>query len=87
LRLTQKDFDMSTAAGLAKAVEAVTLVNLEGREVHLFGSLPCTAWSSWQFINESKLGENFQRKLKGKRVLSKRILRNFRELARHLITL
>ena len=49
---------------------------------HLFGSLPCTAWSSLQNLNVHLHGESFKERLKADRDRSLRLVGNFLHLAR-----
>eukprot|EP00973_Karenia_brevis_P083053 11515267-Karenia_brevis.AAC.1 len=46
---------------------------LPGTSIH--GSIPCTAWSSWQHLNKRKLDPNFVGKLKTQQDKSRKLLR------------
>ena len=52
-RLTKTTYDLTTKKGIE---DATTLINGFPADaiVHLFGSVPCTSWSSWQYINLAK---------------------------------
>ena len=47
----------------------------------LWGSLPCTDWSCWQYYNLKRLGRDFAERLRLRRNLSRRRLREFIERA------
>ena len=52
-RLTKDTYDLTTKKGIE---DAANLVNSfpANAIVHLFGSVPCTPWCSWHYINEAK---------------------------------
>lgn len=52
-----------------------------GERVHLWGSLPCTSWSSWQYLNSHVLDEDFHERLLEKRQESKQMVSDFSDLA------
>ena len=39
----------------------------------MWGSLPCTPWTTWQLVNMAKLGEEFREKLGAEREVSRRM--------------
>ena len=84
VRLTEKTYDLMSDEGVKAAMQVVSEAVIKGKRVHLFGPLPCTAWSSYQHLNRYKLGAEFCKRLKIQRAASKKMLRNFRTLARHL---
>jgi hypothetical protein len=45
--------------------------------VHLHGSLPCTPWTSWQYLNSAKGGEAYKRRLNQDRRASMIMFANF----------
>ena len=47
----------------------------------LWGSLPCTYWSRWQFVNSSRLRPRFRAKLAAKRQESRQLLQTFLRVA------
>ena len=47
----------------------------------LHGSLPCTAWSTWQNMAEHKFGQDYSAKLEERRKESRKMLKSFIELA------
>ena len=49
------------------------------------GSLPCTPWSTWNYINSKKLGHKFRMKLLAPRTKSLLMLKYFAVLAREVI--
>ena len=49
--------------------------------VSLWGSLPCTTWSSWQYMAIQKYGPKYLRKLQGRRCASLALFTAFVELA------
>ena len=51
-----------------------------GDVLHVFGSLPCTPWTSWQHLNKHILGETFQEGLEERRQESKVLVDNFASL-------
>ena len=52
-----------------------------GDSFHLWGSLPCTPWCSWQHVNRHVLGEEFDQDLQTRREESKILVENFSSLA------
>ena len=52
--------------------------------VSMHGSLPCTPWSTWNFVNSKTLGHSFRMKLLASRTKSLLMLRNFAVVARRL---
>lgn len=54
IRLTEKH-DLTTESGLEEAIKAVREAR-DDEYVHLWGSLPCTGGSPWQFINSKHEG-------------------------------
>ena len=51
-----------------------------GESFHLWGSLPCTAWTSWQNLNLAMLSLEFKQKLEARRLESKEMVKNFSSL-------
>ena len=51
-----------------------------GGSIHLRGSLPCTAWCSWQHLNRRVLDAGFQDDLVNRRQESKLLVSNFSSL-------
>ena len=43
----------------------------------MWGSLPCTPWTTWQFVNMAKLGEEFREKLGAEREISRRMVEEY----------
>ena len=52
-----------------------------GEAFHLWGSLPCTPWCSWQHLNEKILDEEFNEDLQNRREESRELVSNFSGLA------
>ena len=70
------DHDMTTPKGLAFAEKAVR----ENPGSLLWGSLPCTAGCTWNFINEQRPGG--RRRVKRHRALFRKLLKHFMKVAR-----
>ena len=73
IRLTKRDTDLSTAAGLALALQKIE----QNKGCHMHGSLPCTAWCSFQRLNEYLYGEQYTLDLDRRKSRSIRMLKNF----------
>ena len=43
----------------------------------MWGSLPCTPWTTWQFVNLAKLGNEFREKLGAEREISRRMVEEY----------
>jgi hypothetical protein len=80
IRLTRESCDLSTIEGIAFARRAAQ----ENPGCHLWGSIPCTAWCTYQRINESRYGSEYSLKLKRARFKSKQLLKSFIELAEYV---
>lgn len=52
----------------------------------LWGSLPCGPWSQWQFVNASRLGKPYGRKLAASRRTSRKNLSNFIRCAKQVLS-
>ncbi len=76
IRLTIAD-DLTTPAGLAKALAAVSDPYAQ---VLLFGALPCTGGSAWQKINWVK-GAATQNKIREHRATFAKLFSNFAQVA------
>ena len=86
VRLTLSNGDLSTPQGIERAM---TLAKEHcasiGTQVHLHGSLPCTAWCRWHSMNLFRWGAKFRKKLLEKRQNSLKMLNNFFMLARYIV--
>lgn len=51
-----------------------------GESFHLWGSLPCTPWTTWQNLNVPILGEEFEQALVNRRRESRQMVASFSEL-------
>ena len=54
---------------------------IDEHEPDIWGALPCTMWSTWQYINEAKGGEPFRNRLGGDREASKRMVAQYEDKA------
>ena len=50
--------------------------------IHLWGSLPCTAWSPWQRMAIHKYGKEYEEKLAARRQRSLEMVRRFHQVAK-----
>jgi len=82
LRLTEQFADLSELDGLNKAKHHVARMP---KPVHLHGSLPCTPWTQWAYMNLSRLGREFQERLMCERSKSRQMLVNFVDIASQVI--
>ena len=82
IRITQKD-DFSSNAGVQKVKDRIT--SKPGTSLH--GSLPCTVWSTWQFMSIAKHGMAYNLKLEKRRAKSKKMLKAFIECAELALSL
>ena len=76
-RATQ-ELDVLTKQGLERCIEYVEA----HKDVHLWGSIPCTPWSQIQNLNIAQHGESFKEYLARERSHSLQILGRFLKLAR-----
>ena len=74
IRLSETFGDLSTQGGYQKALKAT---NVAQKPIHLHGSLPCTPWCRWSFLNVWKLGADFHRRLQSDRAKSIIMLGHF----------
>ena len=79
-RLTAET-DMSQSVNLTKVKEAIKSLD----KVALWASPPCTAWSTWQRINSSRGGADFEERITKQRGDSLLLIRNFKILAKEVI--
>ena len=80
-RLSLDVCDLTTKTGRTYALGLVR--SNPGASTH--GSLPCTPWSTWNYINSKKLGHKFRMKLLASRTKSLLVLQNFAVVAREVI--
>ena len=67
--------DLSTPEGLKHILDLIE--KYKDYEIHLFAAVPCTPWSAWQNLNETKGSAAFKRKLRRDRITSKLIIDNW----------
>ncbi len=63
IRLTADSNPIGTDAGDAASHKIVKELAAEGHKIHLWASLPCTAWSQYTELNLRKLGLRFRAKV------------------------
>ena len=80
-RLTQRNSDMTCPKQTESLKKLIGL--FPGCD--LWASIPCGPWSSLQHLNEARLGKEFKEALRKKRQRSRRILRNFMNVAEHVL--
>ena len=52
----------------------------------LWGSIPCGPWCQWQFVNASRLGKSFRKRLAASRRMSRQILNNYIRCAKQVLS-
>ena len=77
LRLNKEFADLSDPNIISQLVDWAS----ENPGVHLFGSLPCTVWSTWQRMSIAKYGEKYLKRLQRRRQKSMSMFSNFVMLA------
>ncbi len=71
LRVTERDrFD------LARGVERARCFVRARQDVDAWASLPCTAWCTWQHVNEARLGPAYSARLAWRRRQSLKMVRH-----------
>ena len=77
VRLYKEALDLTDPRIVAQLVNFIK----ENPGVSLWGSLPCTAWSSWQYMAVHKYCSKYLRRLQGRRRASLKLFATFVELA------
>ena len=80
IRLHQGLMDLNEPDSLAQTLAFVKL----HPGISLWGSLPCTVWSAWQFMSVKRHGEPYLAKLVERRARSLALLANFITVAREV---
>ena len=80
------DNDLSTPEGLEFALAQVDKAALQGHSIDLWGSLPCTAGTSWWYINLAQYA-SAEALLAAHTDTFKRLLGNFSMVAQYVICL
>ena len=83
LRCTENEGNLLTAAGIARAFDFAR----KNRGCHVWGSIPCTAWSQLQYLNEHLHGHKpgFSARLAKARRQSMTLLKTFISLGEYVI--
>ena len=81
IRLTENSNPIGTDAGDAAAHGVVKSLAAEGHKIHMWASLPCTAWSQYTDLNLRKLGPKYTAKVAKARKHSRVLLQSFFKLA------
>ena len=76
-RMAKETFDLSKPAVILQLLDFVK----DHPGISLWGSLPCTAWCSWQHMSVYKHGEAYEKKLRGRRAASMRLFSDFVRVA------
>ena len=82
-RLTKENSNMSHL----QEGESLRLMMAQHPGADLRGSIPCDPWSTWQQVNVAKHGCPFIQRLRFKRKVSRRILKNFIQTAEQTLSL
>ncbi len=82
-RLTLRTCDLTTKLGFRTALGLVR--SNPGASIH--SSIPCTPWSTWNYMNSHKLGHAFNVKLAKSRVVSLQMLNYFFIIAKEVLAL
>ena len=82
-RLTKENSNMSDL----QEGESLRLMMAQHPGADLWGSIPCDLWSTWQQVNVAKHGRPFIKRLRLKRKVSRRILKNFIQTAEQTLAL
>ena len=77
VRLYKEALDLTNPFIIAQVRDFI----IENPGVSIWGSLPCTAWSSWQYMAVHKYGSSYLKKLQGRRRASLKLFYTFVELA------
>ena len=77
VRLYKEALDLTEPFAIAQVADFIKA----NPGVSIWGSLPCTAWSSWQYMAVHKYGSSYLKKLQGRRRASLRLFSTFVELA------
>ena len=73
LRLNKKDADLEDPSIILQVLDFVK----RHPRCHLYGSLPCTAWTSWQNMSIHKFGEKYIKRLMRRRQRSLKLFSDF----------
>ena len=79
-RLSSERGNLNDDEYFEKVLEDVKLI-AKDHTVHLWGSVPCTPWSTWQRICVAKNGEKYRVKLEKRKTASRKLIRRFKTLA------
>ena len=80
IRLHQGLMDLNEPGSIAQTIAFVKL----HPGISLWGSLPCTVWSAWQFMSVKRHGDPYLAKLVERRAQSLALLANFITVAREV---
>ena len=84
-RLSLDRVDLVTGDGLSFATLLIRDYIDQGFYVHLWGSIPCTAWAKWNEYNYSKGSRKTKAKIDAKRVVCLSLVANFVTLGRLVV--
>jgi len=83
LRLNKEFSDLSDPGIISQLLDWAS----DNPGIQLFGSLPCTVWSTWQRMSIAKYGDKYVRRLQRRRQKSMQMFDNFVALAEKVISL
>ena len=85
-RMGLPGWDLSTKAGVRRAVEEIRQQLAKGKKILLWAALPCTSWCTWQNVSEQH-GVEARQKLEIARRHSLIMIRNFKFVLRKALEL
>ena len=77
LRLSKEDANLEDPSIVLQVFDFIK----RHPKCHLYGSLPCTAWTSWQNMSIHKLGEKYLKRLMRRRQKSLQLFKTFEQVA------
>ena len=80
-RITEHSNPLGTNEGDSATLRMINELHAQDHKIHLWGSLPCTAWSTYAELNMRKLGPRFRTKVQEERKRSRRLIKSFIVLA------
>ncbi len=76
VRVHEESYDILSADDMEELSRVI-----DEKHPDIWGALPCTMWSTWQYVNSSRGGAAFKDRLGGKREASKRMVAEYEHKA------